>query len=541
MAASGTKKIMLSKKNIDGYNSVRKTENKSLLCHAPFTNLNFEQNGNVTACCFNRKEVLGKYPEQTIAEIWKGAALKDFRNKIRSNDLGGGCKLCRILLESENYNGTKAIHYDEYASGEKPFDKLKTAIGFEPQYYPKVFEFEISNTCNLACEMCSGYFSSTIRQKREMLPPLPNPYDDDFVRQVASFMPYLTDLKFLGGEPFLIEIYLKIWEQVIAVNPNIRIHITTNGSVYNQRIEALLENLKAGFVFSIDSSNSERYDQIRLGAKYERVLENFARFKKIAAQKNTYLSIASCVMSNNWMDLPDLVRFANAEGVSIHFNIVWNPGHLSIRFMHYHEIENIIRFLQAAKLPEETEREKSNLNNYLEIINTLEYWKKERSYTRLVDDISEAYVFNADALNAIPADPLSQKIAHAVLFHFFQAKKENEKIFLLEKFFGYAIPETTDVGKLLLDIWRVAGDTPFATALLNLYVPLYSVLLGEKELDEFVAKMETGKPMMLNFKHLQALLSDMVDGIARQGILQQLLLVKNNSSATHQQHLEESY
>ncbi len=175
---------MLSKSVIAGYNAARKIENKSVLCHAPFVNLNFEQNGSVTACCFNRKEVLGTYPLQSIAEIWNGKPTLELRKKIQAADLDGGCKLCRILLESENFHGSKAIYYDEYAESSPP----KT--GFwrpKPVYIPKVFEFEISNTCNLACEMCSGYFSSTIRQKREMLPPFDNPYDDNFVDQVAAF------------------------------------------------------------------------------------------------------------------------------------------------------------------------------------------------------------------------------------------------------------------------------------------------------------------------------------------------------------------
>ncbi len=529
---------MLSKSVIAGYNAARKIENKSVLCHAPFVNLNFEQNGSVTACCFNRKEVLGTYPLQSIAEIWNGKPTLELRKKIQAADLDGGCKLCRILLESENFHGSKAIYYDEYAESSPP----KT--GFwrpKPVYIPKVFEFEISNTCNLACEMCSGYFSSTIRQKREMLPPFDNPYDDNFVDQVAAFMPGLTDLKFLGGEPFLIEIYLKIWERVIAINPNIKIHITTNGSVYNQRIEGLLQNLKAGFVFSIDSTNAERYEQIREGAKFDRMIENFARFKKIAAEKNTYLSIAACVMSNNWMDLPDLVKFANAEGVAIHFNIVWNPGHLSIRFLKYQEIEEIITFLQQQQFELETEREKNNYNSYLEIINTLQYWKKDRSFTRLIDDVTEAYTFNSSALSKIPTDKLSRQIACLLLVHFFQNKKDDGSHSAIQEFFGETANANSDTGKALLKIWRETGDNQFASTLLNLYHPLYAILIGDAGLTEFEQRMKSGKVLLLNFKNLQAVISDTIDSIVKDGILQQLLLVKNNSVEMLEKHLEESY
>jgi radical SAM protein with 4Fe4S-binding SPASM domain len=532
---------MLDKKTVAKYNASRKTTNISVLCHAPFTNLNFEQNGNVTACCFNRKEVLGQYPRQSIKEIWEGSEVKALRKKMLSNELDGGCKLCRILLESENFHGTKAIYYDEYASSESRVDKLKRQVGFIPLHQPRVFEFEISNTCNLACEMCSGYFSSTIRQKREKLPPLNDVYNDTFVEQVAQFMPHLTDLKFLGGEPFLIEIYFKIWEKVAQVNPNIRIHITTNGSVYNQRIENLLDKLNAGFVFSIDSVIPERYEAIRIGASFDRVIQNFERFKRIAEQKNTYISIASCVMSNNWMDIPELVRFANRQNVSIHFNMVWNPGHLSLRYLSYAEISAIVSTLEKEIFIETTQLEKSNSNNYREIINTLQFWKSERYSYRLFDETSTECTINPDYLSEIAKDKLSQELAHVLLHQLFVNKKKPEQLSYITNFFGTAFDQKTNCEKLIMHLWQKAGDTPFASALLVLYEPLHLILLGTDGFNEFQKRMADIRPLILEFKQLQAVLSDTVDAINRQGILNQLLLIKKNDLSVLRQHLDENY
>jgi MoaA/NifB/PqqE/SkfB family radical SAM enzyme len=80
--------------------------------------------------------------------------------------------------------------------------------------YPRVMEFELSNECNLECVMCNGYFSSSIRKNREKLPASVSPYNDQFVDELDQFIPHLTDAKFLGGEPFMIDIYLKIWERI---------------------------------------------------------------------------------------------------------------------------------------------------------------------------------------------------------------------------------------------------------------------------------------------------------------------------------------
>lgn len=531
---------MLTAHTIAAYNRIRKTKHTSLLCHAPFTNLNFEQNGNVTACCFNRKEVLGKYPEQSIAEIWKGAALHDLRGKIKSNSLEGGCKLCRILLESGNYNGTKAIYYDEYAHEPARFENIKSALGFPAEYAPKVFEFEISNTCNLECEMCSGYFSSTIRKNREKLPPLHNPYDAAFVEQVAGFLPRLTDLKFLGGEPFLVDIYYSIWEKVAAINPAIKIHITTNGTVYNQRVESLLNKLRAGIVLSLDSVAKEKYEAIRIGAKYERVMENFAHFKSMAQRKHTYLSIASCVMSNNWTEIPDLVRFANAQQVPIHFNIVWNPGHLSIRFLTRDEIAAIIDFLEAQRIQSDAPVAQSNMNNYREIINTLSYWREERSALRFADDAEQnIFGFHREFLAQLPADAASRELAYLLLHHFLNGKNA-EAVKIITAFFGKE-PEMLPLEKKLFDMWRVMGDTPFAATLLGLYPSLYGILLGENGLQEFTERMMRVQEMLINFRQLQAVISDTIDSIARLSIAHQITLVHRNDITVLQQHLDDNY
>ena len=532
---------MLSPDIVKSYNSVRKTRNKALLCHAPFTNLNFEQNGNVTACCFNRKEVLGKYPDNSIEEIWNGKALQEFREKIKTNDLAGGCKLCRILLESGNYNGAKAIHYDEYAHEQSMNDKLSAIFGNTFKIYPKVFEFEISNVCNLECEMCSGYFSSTIRKNREKLPEIPQPYDAAFVEQVAQFMPKLTDLKFLGGEPFLIDIYYKIWDKVAEINPSIRIHTTTNGTVYNNRVEKLLEKLNIGIVVSLDSVNEQNYEKIRAGAKFERVMHHFSLFKQMSKRKKTYISIATCVMSNNWMDIPDVVRFANQQDVRIHFNIVWNPGHLSIRFLQYAEIEKIVQFLQLEKFDTETAIAKYNLNNYEEIINTLEYWKKERSFTRLIDDPENHYAFHAENLSSLPSDVYSRELAHLLLFHFMEGKKEDNNLRKIQDFFGHSLDENTDVGKEVFKLWREQGDSKFTNNLLDMYPALHLILLGDEGLEAFKKRTREVKEILLNFKLLQAVISDTVDDISKYGILRQIKIVKNNEIAALQEHLEESY
>ena len=54
-----------------------------------------------------------------------------------------------------NFSAVKSLQYDS--------PKLNSSK------YPSVLEFELINTCNLECVMCTGEYSSLIRAKREKL------------------------------------------------------------------------------------------------------------------------------------------------------------------------------------------------------------------------------------------------------------------------------------------------------------------------------------------------------------------------------------
>lgn len=389
-------------KVIEEYNQYRTSINKNVLCHAPFVSINFAQNGNLTACCFNRSHVLGQYPFQSVHDAWFGEKAFELRKYISEGNLDGGCKLCKSAIESRNFSASKAIHYDNYADvavQEKPESLLQKIFGRKAPKtsMPKVFEFELDNTCNLECIMCDGYFSSTIRSQREKLPPVKNPYDDNFVEQIVEFLPSITDLKFLGGEPFLIDIYLKIWEKVIEVNPSVMIHITTNGTVMNPRIKALLNKLKCGIVVSLDSLDKDIYASIRKRGNLEKVLDNIEYFRELTQQKKTYLSLAVCPMRSNWHEMPSMVDFANQRGLSIHFNVVWNPGDVSLRFSHPDLLDNICQVYSSYKPELNTETARQNFSHFTALINQINFWKEERKHAQY---LHQKHLLLASKLNS---------------------------------------------------------------------------------------------------------------------------------------------
>ncbi|MEM7396666.1 MAG: SPASM domain-containing protein, partial [Verrucomicrobiota bacterium] len=195
---------MIAEDLIRQYNQTRDCTDHSVLCHAPFTNLYFDQSGRGQACCFNAHHPLGAYPQDSIHDMWFGEKAQALRDALKKNDLTQGCRTCHNQVTSRNFPAHMSM-FDRHinlktAAGSPPIPSAESS-STEPAY-PLGMEFSLSNTCNLECVMCSGALSSSIRQNRDKLPPIPNVYDDAFVEQLEDFIPSLIIAKFYGGEPF---------------------------------------------------------------------------------------------------------------------------------------------------------------------------------------------------------------------------------------------------------------------------------------------------------------------------------------------------
>jgi MoaA/NifB/PqqE/SkfB family radical SAM enzyme len=397
----------LSADTLMSYNESRFITNKNIVCHAPFVNLNFEQNGNVRACCYNTTHILGKWPEQTIKQIWQGRKIAELKKYVLENDLGGGCAECGKMIASGNHQGVRAKYYDEFGfvSATEKVKRFLTADSAK-YVYPKVMEFEISNTCNLECVMCNGNFSSSIRRNREKLPPIISPYNESFVDELNEFIPHLTDAKFLGGEPFMIDLYLLIWERMLKLNPKIRIHITTNGTFLNNRIKELLEGLQVGIIVSVDSFDKATYDTIRINGNFEKVMEHLNYFIDYSKRKKTFVSVAACPITYNWKELPAMLEFCLSKNIILYLNAVFSPAKLSLKEQPNSYLEEVINHLEQYQLPKNTGWALSpfnlSVNSYRDFLNLLKGWLQEKKNKVEEEEKSYAQINNvvAELMNA---------------------------------------------------------------------------------------------------------------------------------------------
>jgi MoaA/NifB/PqqE/SkfB family radical SAM enzyme len=339
----------MSKRKFRDYNRTRDSKSLGALCHAPAGSILFTPSGHAQVCHYNRGYNYGKYPDQSVKEIFESAARKQLKNNLRKYKLTPSCFVCDEAIKSNNYHNVGAKKYDNLADTKK---------------FPSLVELQLSNICNLQCPMCSGEYSSAIREKRENKPAIANPFDKDFIEQFVPYLNRIERINFTGGEPILIPLYYKFWEKIIELNPEIEINLSTNASVLSDKFRKLMPKGKFSFTVSIDSIVPHTYSLIRKNAQLNTTLENINLLKEYCTQKGTSFSVKACILTINYKEIPEFLDYWNKLGVNVFLKPVWFPPYLSLQNLSKSEIEEIVN---------EYKRYKPNGNN-LENINNLKMW-----------------------------------------------------------------------------------------------------------------------------------------------------------------------
>ena len=371
--------LSLSEKQIKDFNKERYHGPKKLVCYNPFVNLYFNSRGQAVVCCRNQDTVLGNYPEQKIKEIWFGQNASDLREKLSSNDLSMGCQYCYHQIGTSRYHGLPSMHADRYAT-------TKTA-------YPKILELELSNKCNLQCIMCSGIVSSSIRKCRENLPELESKYDEQFVEQLKEFLPHAREIKFYGGEPFLIDLYYKIWDELLRIKSKAKLHVVTNGTVLNDKVRNYLKNLNFTITVSFDSMDKETFESIRVGADFDKVKANILEYNNLLGGRGLSLSLTP--MQINCREVPVVIDFCNSLNATINLSFLENPRKFAIWIMSSYELKELENFYRSYEFkPASSVNSKYNFEVYSQFVSQISKYHQinksleEKYFQKLPDEIS---------------------------------------------------------------------------------------------------------------------------------------------------------
>jgi len=391
----------IDKRLYKAYNSFRPNGAKPIFCYLPFNSLTFSFGGQVFVCGYNRDVKLGQYPTNTIDEIWNGPNAQKLREHLLNNDLEFGCRHCKYFFDKEKFTNLRPLVFDKYYQNTEAL-------------FPQVFEFEISNECNLECQMCSGEVSSSIRKNRDHLPAIPSPYDDAFVEQLVKYIPHLKEAKFYGGEPFLIPVYYKIWDKVKDLNPKLELFTITNGTHWNSKIEKLINELNFDLAVSIDAVDKEKLERIRKNATYEKVMENIKRFSEVCTRKGKHLSLSFTVQKDNWEQLPLIINLCNDVNAYIYVSYLERPIRFALTDYSSDELRKIRVYMNQFSFPVLTQKERHNkkcfedfvhyLDTYIENANQKKYHQYDFDRGLLLAGTTVAKENTVNKINSIETD-----------------------------------------------------------------------------------------------------------------------------------------
>jgi molybdenum cofactor biosynthesis enzyme MoaA len=341
------------------YNKSRIIKNKGILCYAPHSNIYFAIGGKIGTCVCKRTKLYGLYPETTLKDAWCGKKRAQLKN-IEFIDPLSRCFTCQTEINEKDYFNILSRWYDKNTD-------------FTP--YPQSANFELSNLCNLKCLMCSKEFSSRFETNEEFIKK--EVYDERFLKELEEFIPHLKHATFIGGEPFLIDLYYKIWDLFAELNPGCELSVNTNGTILNNKVKDYMSRGNFNFFISIDSINKTTYGKIRKGANFEKTMENFEYFLNYSKEFSKYFGLFVCFMRQNWQEIPEIIDFANKKNISITFNRVWYPTNCALWNSNSDILNRIIKMYKKVKFKPKTNIEKLNQQSFQSILNLSINWKKK--------------------------------------------------------------------------------------------------------------------------------------------------------------------
>ncbi len=177
---------------------------------------------------------------------------------------------------------------------------------------PLYLSVVLGTACNINCPYCYQ-----IRSDESLLEP--KPFGAGLRREIAAFYPYLSTLRVMGGEVFVIPGFEEFVDEVAAQVSRPIISISTNGTRIDERWAEKIVGIPFQEVtVSIDGATRETYARLRKGASLDNVLANVDRIQKLKERHKTDfpdVNFFYLVMQSNYKEIPSLLQTARDYGI----------------------------------------------------------------------------------------------------------------------------------------------------------------------------------------------------------------------------------
>jgi MoaA/NifB/PqqE/SkfB family radical SAM enzyme len=265
---------------------------------------------------------------------------------------------------------------------------------------PASYDIKFGNLCNLKCRMCHASSSSQInkeaKQHEDEHKTYPHTYEDEsqftwFLDRSASFWKdfekkkdVITDLKFTGGEPLLIETLIKFLHELVnnGLSKKISLNLITNATTVNKE---LIEKVFTHFYsvklnVSVDGTG-DVYDYIRYPGRWKTLDKNLrllTKYPYLQVSISPTIQVLNCI---NFIDILAYAEELNALSENKIFAIV-QPTINYVEYPWYHSITNM------------SSEERQLLHEYYKYHENNDVKVKHKTHKKVLNDLAD-YVLQA--------------------------------------------------------------------------------------------------------------------------------------------------
>lgn len=280
-----------------------------LNCETMLNHLEILGGGGTRTCCTTFvDQSIGNISNQPICSVWG--------NMIH--------RILALSVENHTYSFCKKDMCPYFIGRDSGYN-----MNLEKEYkkvedFPSVVAIGYDASCNLKCATCRNNVYVAKGDEKKELCSISKRLNDEII----------SKSKFLimagNGELFVSEAYRSVFCSDAISYPQC-VRILSNGTLFNEKNWNDFKTKVRGKVlatFSIDAASKETYEKIRIGGKFENIVNNMEFASKLRKKGElSYLRLNFVVQNLNYTEMEDFVRWGLKLGVDeVFFTKILNWG-----------------------------------------------------------------------------------------------------------------------------------------------------------------------------------------------------------------------
>lgn len=247
---------------------------------------------------------LGNVKEESLMDIWNGKKFQYLREKMYRHEWRDICseKNCPFMLSGSMVD-LNNFDKDKYFISDEILDDIKN-MRTELKAGPSRIALSDAGACNLKCTMCGS--GKNYKNEDRKVP-------ERTMEEMLKILPALREIRLTGdGDPFFRKDTREFLENFDAAKyPNIEFVILTNGQLLTPKMWGKIKHNNISQIWvSIDATKKETYEKIRIGGKWEKLVNNLKMISELRRTGEVgFFEINMTVMRSNYKEIADFIRF----------------------------------------------------------------------------------------------------------------------------------------------------------------------------------------------------------------------------------------